>query len=117
MTKHKHTISFVHAFQGIWTALVTQANIRVHFIVGSLVLFLSVYLQINTGQIVDLLVAISMVIMAEMVNTSLEFMSDAVTMEHDENIKMAKDVAAGAVLLTSIFAAIIGMFVFIPKLI
>ena len=61
--------------------------------------------------------AISMVMLAEMINTSLEFMADAVTLEHNENIKMAKDVAAGAVLITSIFAAVIGMFIFIPKII
>lgn len=114
---HKHKISFVHAFSGIWIALTTQVNIRIHFLVGSIVLFLSVYLSISPDQIVALVMAVSMVMLAEMINTALEFMSDAVTLEHDENIKMAKDVAAGAVLLTSIFAAVIGMFIFIPKLI
>ena len=117
MVIHKHKISFIHAFQGIWTALTTQVNIRIHFLVGSIVLFLSVYLHISTDQIIALVMAISMVMLAEMINTSLEFMSDAVTLEHDENIKMAKDVAAGAVLITSIFAAVIGMFIFIPKII
>jgi diacylglycerol kinase len=112
-----HTISFINAFKGIWTALITQANIRIHFVIGSVVLFLSVYLQISSEHVIDLVLAISMVMLAEMVNTSLEFMSDAVTQEHNENIKMAKDVAAGAVLFTAIFAAIIGIFIFIPKLI
>lgn len=117
MLIHKHKISFVHAFNGIWVALTTQVNIRIHFLIGSIVLFLSVYLHISTDQIIALVMAISMVMLAEMINTALEFMSDAVTLEHDENIKMAKDVAAGAVLITSIFAAVIGLFIFIPQII
>ncbi|MEI8232313.1 MAG: diacylglycerol kinase family protein [bacterium] len=114
--KH-HTISFINAGKGIWTAIITQANIRIHFIVGSLVLFSAVYLHISPDQVIDLILTISLVIIAEMVNTSLEFMSDAVTLEHDENIKFAKDVAAGAVLVSAIFATIVGFMIFIPKLI
>jgi diacylglycerol kinase len=116
MQIHKHKLSFAHAFNGVWVALTTQVNIRIHFLVGSMVIFLSVYLRISIEQLIALVMAISMVILAEMVNTSLEFMSDAVTLEHDENIKMAKDVAAGSVFITSVFAAVIGMIVFLPKL-
>lgn len=114
---HKHTISFINAFTGIWTAITTQINLRIHFLIGSIVLFLAVYLHVSNDQVIDLILAISMVMLAEMVNTSLEFMSDAITLSENENIKMAKDVAAGAVLLTAIFAAIIGLFIFIPRLI
>ncbi len=113
----KHTISFQNAFRGIWTAIATQANIRIHFAVASLVIFAAVYLKIDLDHILDLLVAISIVMLAEMINTSIEFLCDAVTLEHSENIKRAKDVSAGAVLISAIFAALIGLVVFIPKLI
>ena len=57
-----------------------------------------------------------LVMLAEMINTSIEFLADGITLEHREFIGHAKDVSAGAVLLTAIFAAIIGLIVFIPKL-
>lgn len=113
----KHTISFINAFKGIWTAVITQANIRIHFIAGSLILLAGVYLQISLGQMVDLLLVIGLVMAMEMVNTSIEFMCDAVTLEHNEYIKLAKDVSAGAVLLSAIFAIFVGLIIFIPKLI
>ena len=112
----KHTISFKNAFIGIWTAITTQANIRIHFIIASLVMLAAVYLEVSLDQVLDLVVAISIVMLAEMVNTSIEFLCDAVTLEHNENIKRAKDVSAGAVLISAIFAALIGLVVFIPKL-
>jgi len=113
----KHTISFINAFKGIWTAITTQFNIRIHFVIGSIVLFFGAYLQISIDHVIDLLLAISLVMTAEMVNTSLEFMSDAVTLEQNVNIKRAKDVAAGAVLLSAIFVIFIGLMVFLPKII
>lgn len=113
----KHTISFINAANGIWTAIITQANIRIHLVVGSIVLFSAVYLQLSFDDVIDLVFAVSLVITAEMVNTSLEFMSDAITLEHNENIKRAKDVASGAVLISAIFAAIIGIMIFLPKII
>jgi diacylglycerol kinase len=111
----KHTISFINASKGIWTAITTQSNLRIHFLAGSLVLLLATYLQISLDHIIDLILVISLVITAEMVNTSMEFMCDAVTLEHNENIKFAKDVSAGAVLISAIFAVLIGLVIFIPK--
>lgn len=113
----KHTISFQNALNGIWIALSTQINIRIHFVVASLVLVFSVYLHLSISEILVLVLSISMVMLAEMVNTGIEFLSDAVTLEQNENIKRAKDVSAGAVLLSAIFAALIGIMIFIPKLI
>lgn len=113
----KHTISFKNAFVGIWTAVTTQTNLRIHFFIASLVIVFAVYLHVSLDHVLDLLIAISMVMLAEMVNTSIEFLCDAVTLEHNENIKRAKDVSAGAVLISAIFAAIIGLMIFIPKLI
>lgn len=113
----RHTISFKHAFEGIWTALTTQTNIRIHFLIGSLVLIAAVYLSIPFAQILVLILTISVVMLAEMVNTSIEFFCNAITTEKNDYIKHAKDVSAGAVLLAAIFALLIGLVIFIPKLI
>lgn len=112
----KHTISFKNAFRGIWTAITSQTNIRIHVFAGSLVLFLAVYLKIPFAEILVLILTISLVLLAEMVNTSIEFLCDSVTLEHREYIKHAKDVSAGAVLLSAIFAVLIGLIIFVPKL-
>jgi diacylglycerol kinase len=113
----KHTISFINAFKGIWKAIVTQTNIRIHFIIGSIVIFASVYLQLSIDHVISLILVIALVMVAEMVNTSLEFMSDAITLEHNDNIKFAKDISAGAVLMAAIFAIFVGLMIFLPILI
>lgn len=112
----KHTISFQNAFHGIWTAITTQANIRIHFIIASLVIFVAVYLQLSLSHILALVLAISLVMLSEMTNTAIEFLCDAITLEHNENIKRAKDISAGAVLISAIFAALIGIIVFVPRI-
>ena len=114
---HKHAISFRHAFAGIWLAITSQANIRIHVFVGSIVLLFATYLNIPFAEILVLILTIALVLLAEMVNTSIEFLADSVTLEHHEYIKNTKDVAAGAVLLTVIFAVCIGLIIFVPKVI
>lgn len=113
---HKHTISLRHALSGIWVAVATQTNLRIHFLVASLALALAVLYHVSVLELLVLLLTIALVMVAELVNTALEFLSDAVTLEVNESIKRAKDVGAGAVLLTAIFAVIIGMLIFAPKL-
>ncbi len=111
----RHTISFINASKGIWFAVLTQPNLRVHFVIASLVIFAASYFNISISELVALVLTISVVVIAEMVNTSLEFMSDAITLEKNDNIRYAKDVSAGAVLLSAIFAIFIGLMIFIPK--
>lgn len=112
----KHTISFRNAFQGIWTALITQPNLRIHFVIGSLVFLAAVYLELSISNILVLLLTIMVVVITEMINSAIEFACNAVTLEHNEHIKHAKDISAGAVLLSAIFATIIGLMIFVPKL-
>lgn len=114
---HKHAISFKNAATGIWVAITTQANIRIHLLIGSMVLISAVYLKLSLDHIIDLVLVISLVLTSEMINTSLEFLSDAVTVDHNPLIKNAKDISAGAVLISSIFAVIVGLIIFLPKFI
>lgn len=113
----KHTISFKNAATGILTAARTQINIRIHLLAAAAVFILGDLLRINLSEALILLIAVAIVMTAEMVNTSIEFMCDAVTREKNEYIRDAKDVSAGAVLVSAIFAAIIGSFIFVPKII
>lgn len=113
---HKHAISFKHAFRGIWTAVQTQTNIRIHIVAGALIFLLSVFLRVSHTDILVLTLTVMIIIFAEMVNTAIEFLADAVTLEHDPYIKQAKDVAAGGVLISAIFALVIGLLIFGSKI-
>ncbi len=112
----RHQISFKNAFVGIWTAIQTQINLRIHFLLASLTLILGTALGLSLSQLVDLLLVIALVITAELFNTALEFACDAITLEQHPLIKMAKDISAGAVLFTSLFAVTIGLIIFVPKI-
>jgi diacylglycerol kinase (ATP) len=114
---HKHAISFKHAGQGIWTAIQTQTNLRIHFIAAAIIFLLSVFYHLSHTDILVLVLTVMVVIFAEMVNTAIEFLADAVTLEHDPFIKQAKDVAAGGVLISAIFALLIGLLIFGSKII
>lgn len=113
----KHTLSFRNAFAGIKSALQTQINLKIHFMAATIALTLGYYLHISTIEYLILILTIGTVIVAEMANTALEHLADAVSLEENEYIKMTKDVAAGSVLLTTIFALTVGAIIFIPKLI
>lgn len=112
----KHTLSFKNAFAGIKSALETQVNLKIHFIAAVFVLSLGYYLRISIIEYLILIITIGIVIVAEMSNTALEHLADAVSLKENEYIKMTKDVAAGSVLLTTIFAVAVGIIIFLPKL-
>lgn len=112
----KHTISFQNAGRGIWTAVTTQLNLRIHFLLGSVALGLAVFLEVSYVELLIIILTIGMVMIAEMINTATEYVCNAITLERNEHIKHAKDIAAGAVLLSAIFATIIGLMIFVPKL-
>lgn len=112
----KHTISFINASKGLLTATRTQANIRFHLVAAMGVFVAGVFFKISLIEALILLLTVAVVFIAELANTALEFLSDAITLEYNENIKHTKDIAAGAVMVSAIFAAIIGAVIFIPKI-
>lgn len=109
--------SFYYALEGILYALKTQRNMKIHFVVAIGVLVLSSFLNISKLEYLMIFAAISLVIITEMINTSIEAGIDLVTKEYHELAKTAKNVAAGAVLIASINAIIVGYIVFFEKLI
>ena len=106
--------SFACAWRGIVSLLRTQVNARIHLVATLVVIVAGFVLRIPRGEWVPLAFAIGIVWVAEAANTAIEFLADRITREHDEAIRHAKDVAAGAVLLAAITAAIIGVLVLGP---
>lgn len=112
----KHAISFKVALEGISYALRTQPNFRVHTIASIFSVILGLLLNITQVEWVVLSLTIMMVFTAEMINTSIESMTDLITTEHRKSAKIAKDVAAGVVLTAAIGSVIVGALIFLPKI-
>lgn len=104
--------SFRAAFSGVKYALSLERHIRVHVTAAAAVIALAVILNVPLGHFLILLVVIGMVIALELVNTAIERVVDLVTKEFHPLAAKAKDTAAGAVLVVSIIAALIGVLVF-----
>jgi diacylglycerol kinase (ATP) len=107
--------SFNHAFQGLVHAVRHQRNMRIHFAVAFFVLLGSLFFNLSRLELVVVLVTITMVLMAEMVNSAVEAVVDIITDEFDPRAKIAKDVAAGAVLIAAINALVVAYLVFADK--
>jgi diacylglycerol kinase (ATP) len=107
--------SFNYAFEGIIHVLRTQRNLRIHFIVAVVVLIAALLVNVSKIELVALLISISFVLLAEMINSAIEGTIDAVTTSFDPNAKIAKDIAAGAVLIASANAVVVGYLVFSGK--
>jgi diacylglycerol kinase (ATP) len=108
--------SLNYAFEGVIHVLRTQRNMRVHFAIAAAVLILAFSYGVTRLELVALLVAISFVLIAEMVNTAFEATIDLSTPSFDPLAKVAKDIAAGAVLIASVNALVVGYLVFADRL-
>ena len=104
--------SFNYAFEGIIHVLRTQRNLRIHFAIAIGVIGAAVALGVGRLELIALLLAIAFVLVAEMVNSAIEGAIDVSTTSFDPNAKLAKDVAAGAVLIASVTALAVGYLVF-----
>lgn len=106
--------SFKYAFEGVYFALKYNQNIRIHIVVAILVIVLSFYFGVTAFEKGILGIMILLVISAEMINTSIEEMTNLITREHREEAKIAKDVSAGMVLVTTLGSIIVGLLIFLP---
>lgn len=112
----KFIASFGYAFSGLWYALRTQRNARVHVVLAAMATLLGLVLHISPLEFALIFIAISSVFIAEMFNTVFELCVDLASPDYHPLAKIAKDVAAGAVLLSAILAVIIALLVFGPHL-
>lgn len=113
----KLTSSFKYAIRGIIYALKTQRNLKIHTVMAIVVLTLSYVLKVTIIELLILLLSTFLVIVTEIINSAIEKNIDLYTSEVDRNAMLGKDMAAGAVLMSTINATIIGSIIFIPKLI
>lgn len=114
--RRKHIISFKYAINGIRLAFATQPNFRFHLVVFVLVNIASFVYQISVVEYLIILLASALVLCMEMVNTVVEALGDEISKgEYCKLVGVAKDVAAGGVLIAAGFAVIVGIIIFAPK--
>ena len=106
--------SFQYAFTGLKTVLKTEPNARLHLLAATLVIIMGLFFQIEQGDWIALTLTVAIVWFAETINTAFEYLCDVVSPEKREAVKHAKDIAAGAVLITAIAAVVVGFLVFVP---
>lgn len=106
-----------HAIDGIQYTTNHERNFRIEIIFAIMVVIASFILNVSLIEWAILVLVIGMVIALEMVNTAIERCVDLVTKDYKELAKVAKDVAAGAVFVMSLFSVVIGIIIFLPKLI
>lgn len=116
-TLRRHHISFRHAFDGIKWAFTTQPNFRVHTLLSIIALILSFLLKITYPEIVLIVLTIVFGLGIEMVNTAIEEVTDMITTKYTPQAKIAKDVSAGMMLLTAFGACLVGILIFVPRII
>jgi diacylglycerol kinase len=111
-----HKVSFKHAFDGFAYAVRTQPNFRFHLLATIATVLLGIYFSISPIEWLILVFTINMVLIAEMLNTSIEAMVDLITQETRVDAKVAKDVAAAMVLVSATLSVIVALIIFLPKI-
>lgn len=110
----KHTISFKNAFAGLWWAVRTQPNFRIHLSLSLLAILLGWFFSITNTEWAIIIFTIILGLSAELINTALESMTDLITKEWRAEAKIAKDVSAGMMLTVAIGAVGVAIFIFWP---
>ncbi len=117
LDKKRLTNSFKYAFEGILQAYVGEQNLKIHTVIAVLVIIFGFILKISYTEWLVCLVLIGLVLMAEFFNTSIEYLVDLASPEIHPLAKATKDTASAGVLMMAIISAIIGLIIFVPKLI
>jgi diacylglycerol kinase len=112
----KRIESFGYAFKGIATLFTTQINARIHAVVLTFVVLAGFYFKIERTEWLVITLVAALVLSAEAMNTAVEFVVDLVSPDYHPLAGKAKDVAAAAVLLAAFGAIIVGLIVFLPKI-
>lgn len=116
-TFRKRFASFKYAFHGIWLLLRYEHSAWLHGIIGICTIILGFLLDISATEWMAVVIVCGCVLAAEALNTAIERLADEVSPGYSEAIKRVKDLSAGGVLLMAFAAAIIGIIIFLPKLI
>lgn len=107
-------LSFKYAFDGLIAALKEEPNLKLHLLAGIIVLLLSFFLKISKQDFITLILVIGFVIAIELTNTAIEAVVDAFTDKQHPGAKLAKDISAGAVLVSALTSIVVGLIIFLP---
>ena len=113
----KFFFSFSYAWKGLVYAFRTQLNFKFHSLASAIAIAIGYLLEISIHDWLWILLAIGLVLMAELFNTALEVLVDLVSPEYHPKAGIVKDLSAAAVLITAIVSVGIGLIIFIPKII
>lgn len=113
----RHTISIKNAVRGFWWAITTQPNFKIHFILSAIAIILGMILHISYAEFLAIFILILIGLTIETINTAIEETTDAIDTKWRNDIGLAKDVSAGAMLMFSLGAVVISSVIFIPKLV
>lgn len=111
----KRALSFRYAWQGIVVSFRSEANLKIHLIIASLVIICGFLFHISIQEWLICLLSFGLVISMELMNTVVETLVDYISTEEHPLAGKAKDIAAGAVLVSAVFAALAGLIIFVPK--
>ncbi len=114
---HSVPKSFGYAWAGMRTAFLKEPNFRVHVFATILAVALGLFVGLNNQEWAILVITITMVVVLELLNTAIEAVVNLVSPQMQEAARIAKDTAAAAVLLSAVGAVIVGLMLFVPKLI
>lgn len=109
-------IAFKYAFSGLAAAFKNEVHLKLYLFIALIVIGLAFYFGVSKTEWLELFACITLVITLEMFNSAIEKLCDLVMPDKHPKIKYIKDVMAGAVLLACVFAAIVGVMVFMPYL-
>lgn len=109
--------SFKFALKGIYFILRTQPNFKIQLLLALLSIILGFSLHISSIEWSVIILLIGLVLSAEVINTSVEILCDKIEQDYHESIRRVKDIAAASVLIASICAFIIGIIIFLPKIV
>ncbi|MFG6148483.1 diacylglycerol kinase family protein [Halobacillus sp. B23F22_1] len=112
---HKKWIGLSYAFNGLKEAVREEKNLKIHLFISFLVILCSAWFQITAIEWIVLILIMALVITLEMINSSIERIMDFLAPEFNPLIGTIKDIAAGAVLIAAGSSIVIGLIIFLPK--
>ena len=115
--KRKFSGSIKNCLEGINFVITNESNFKKEIAIGIIALLLSYILKISRIEFTIILIMIALVLTSEIINTSIEKVVDLYTKDYNNLAKIAKDVSAGSVLVMSIFSLLVGVIIFLPKII
>jgi diacylglycerol kinase len=108
--------SFLCAVKGVWKTILSERNFRIQLGVAIIAVTVSIFFRVETVELVIIIILCFLVLIIETINTSLEKALNALSPEYNSETGLSKDTMAGAVLLCSILAVIVGVIILLPYL-